>query len=155
MGGKIDLRKIDGSSFLWVSFEYNTIKETKDTKALIMNESAFIQAIEKTVEEWPQVELPKAFRPLDKIMKTIHITGGRSEGFNPTVEIPLNGDYEIFYSYGISLPVEEFVIGAISYLIRNPELRIGDFYYSFQKSLVKKWSRIFLGEEIEIVPLYK
>lgn len=126
--------------------DYNALEEKGSTKTLIMNESDFIVAIGLTVSQWPKVELPKASRPLDEIMRTVYIKKFEdSNGFKPRVRIPLSGDYKVTHYYWgliVLLPLEIFAIGAVSRLSENPELKIGNFVSSILEDVEAMWPQI-------------
>ena len=45
------MNKLNIENKVWIDFQYNCIKETKDDKFIVLNESTFIETIEKTLNK--------------------------------------------------------------------------------------------------------
>ena len=115
---------------VWIAFRYNCIKETKKSKAVILNESTFTETLEKTLDKW-YILLEKNKILYDDIKK-IKIDFNEEYNFmKPKIEIKLTDEYEIFYQYGINLKIEDFIKGAIEYLKDSPiKLKHWDHYFT-------------------------
>ncbi|KKM79958.1 hypothetical protein LCGC14_1344640 [marine sediment metagenome] len=139
------MNKLNIENKVWIDFQYNCIKETKDDKFIVLNESTFIEILEKTLNKW-QIFLEKNTHLWDDIKK-IEVNYSDTYDFTkPTIEIELSHGYEILYGYGIEMRIDEFIEGAIEYLKDNP-VKLKGWTYPFAKKIENKLK--FLKEQIK------
>ena len=123
---------------VWISFnDYNCIKETKNDKFVILNESTFIEKVEETLDKWEDFFKKRGTFYKSNIEK-IEINYSDTYDFmKPTIEIKLTDDYEIFYQYGINIKIEDFIRGAIQHLKNNP-VKLKNWHYPNAKKIHDK-----------------
>ena len=122
---------------VWISLgNYNCIKETKENKFVVLNDSTFVETLDKTLDKW-YFYLEENKILCDDIKKIKEGYNKNYDFTNPSIEIELTDDYEIYHQYNISLKVEDFMKGAIKYLKDNP-LHLYSWHYSFKVELLEK-----------------
>ncbi len=130
------MNKSNNKNKVWIEFRYNCIKETKDDKFIVLNESSFIETLEKTLDKW-QTFLEKNIYLWDDFKKIEINYFDIYDFMKPTIEIELSYDYIIFYGYGIEMRIDNFIEGAIEYLKDNP-VKLKSWTYPFARKIEDK-----------------
>ena len=142
------MNKLNNENKVWIKFRYNCIKETKDDKFIVLNESSFIKILEKTLDKWENFLEKNGYLWNDFKKIEINYTDNYDSPLKPTIEIELICGYEIFYGYGIEMRIDDFIEGAIEYLKDNP-VKLKNWYYPFAKKIEDKLNSLKELERLE------
>lgn len=144
----------DEKDFLRVEishFSQNSLEEVNGIKTFMMNRSVFIQSINETLDRWHLIDwlghcqMISEYRTMSEIMQNIIIDNEYSVQKKQDIFVPIRliGNVVVTYSHDkikVLIPVDLFVISALTYLSKNPYLYTGDHVWDFRIEMMKKWN---------------